>query len=114
MDYTDSNKRLKSANGTPVAVSQGAAGLRAYQPPAAIGARGVARYVMHAGFFVCLRDAAGAGVADHVRGAAALDLGRIRPDGAGAASAGRRRGTDEEGAEQHARMSASSSSIPRA
>ncbi|KAK5114075.1 hypothetical protein LTR85_010381 [Meristemomyces frigidus] len=42
MDYQDSNKRFKSANGSPVNVTNGAASLRAYQPPPAIGARGVA------------------------------------------------------------------------
>ena len=45
MDDRDSNKRLKSSSGAPInagrgAPSSAAANLPAYQPPAAIGARG--------------------------------------------------------------------------
>ncbi|KAK5137652.1 hypothetical protein LTR08_007947 [Meristemomyces frigidus] len=44
MDHQDSNKRFKSANGSPITISHAnaAASLPAYQPPPAIGARGVA------------------------------------------------------------------------
>jgi hypothetical protein len=49
MDHHDSNKRLKSSSGAPIKKSQhhsAAANLPAYQPPAAVGARGGSRYVI--------------------------------------------------------------------
>lgn len=69
MDHYDSNKRFKSANGSPITLSNSshnpAASLPAYQPPAAIiGARsggGVVRYVMQIPRSLCFAWCSAAG-----------------------------------------------------